>query len=78
MQASNRPTIRSATLLPLAALALASTPAAAQITERISGQGMEMPPAAVLRQQVLDYVAGMSDTFAMKTHDRLFRPSGLV
>ena len=26
----------------------------AEITERISGQGMEMPPAAVLRQQVLD------------------------
>lgn len=35
-------------------------------------------PESPLRQQVLDYVAGMSDTWAMKTHDRLFRPSGLV
>lgn len=35
-------------------------------------------PESPLRLQVIDYVAGMSDTFAMRTHDRLFRPSGLV
>lgn len=35
-------------------------------------------PDSPIKQQVLDYVAGMSDTWALKTHDRLFRPSGLV
>ncbi len=28
--------------------------------------------------QVLDYVAGMTDRYALNLHDRLFRPSGLV
>ncbi|MBW3661611.1 MAG: HD domain-containing protein [Actinobacteria bacterium] len=28
-------------------------------------------------QAAVDYVAGMSDSFAMRTHDRLFRPQGL-
>ncbi|MEM8962986.1 MAG: deoxyguanosinetriphosphate triphosphohydrolase [Acidobacteriota bacterium] len=28
--------------------------------------------------QVLDYVAGMSDRYALLTHDRLFRPTGMV
>lgn len=34
----------------------------------------ESPP----RIQVLDYVAGMSDRYALKLHDDLFRPSGQV
>ena len=25
--------------------------------------------------QVIDYVAGMTDRFAVRTHDQLFRPS---
>jgi dGTPase len=28
--------------------------------------------------QVLDYVAGMTDRYALHLHDRLFRPRGLV
>jgi len=34
----------------------------------------ESPP----RIQVLDYVAGMTDRYALKLHDELFRPSGQV
>jgi dGTPase len=28
-------------------------------------------------QQAVDYVSGMSDSYALKEHDRLFRPKGL-
>jgi dGTPase len=28
-------------------------------------------------QQAVDYVAGMSDAYALRTHDRLFRPAGM-
>ena len=30
------------------------------------------------RMQVIDFVAGMSDRHALRLHDELFRPSGLV
>ena len=30
------------------------------------------------RLQVIDFVAGMSDRYALRLHDDLFRPSGLV
>ncbi|MGH8912901.1 MAG: HD domain-containing protein [Acidimicrobiia bacterium] len=32
-------------------------------------------PDAEPRQRAIDYVAGMTDRFALRTHDRLFRPS---
>ena len=34
--------------------------------------------ASPIRTQVLDFVAGMTDRYALRVHDELFRPAGMV
>ena len=39
-------------------------------------ESFQLPNTAVL-QRVIDYVAGMTDRYALRLHDKLFRPAGI-
>ena len=53
-----------------------------QLVDHFCEHPEEIPPGYALAgdhplQQAVDYVAGMSDSYALQVHDRLFRPKGL-
>ena len=53
-----------------------------QLVDYFAEHPDEIPPSYALAsdhplQQAVDYVSGMSDSYALAVHDQLFRPKGL-